>query len=230
MIWLAMATSGDPCSIAVCDDKGLVAERTFRHRMRLSERLMGDTESVLMDAGIELAEVDAFAVDLGPGSFTGVRIGVTAIKTWADLFAKPVVGVSALETAAMPLTGAHAEIVVPMIRARPGAVYTSAYDGRTGAEIAPPHLLTADGMSAMAEGWGGKRVTVTGDGWPPFADLLETAAGEHGIAMALVSSEAPAASSIVEIARARFAKGQTDSAIDLIPLYIAPPPIGGKAK
>src|SRR4051812_30284933 len=131
MIWLGMATSGDPCSIAVCDEKGLLVERSFRHRMRLSERLIGDVEAVLADAGVELSAVDAFAVDLGPGSFTGVRIGVTAIKTWADLLSRPVVGISALQAVAFPLIGSHAELIVTLIRARPGAVYAASYEGST---------------------------------------------------------------------------------------------------
>src|SRR5690348_16500250 len=111
MIVLAVETSGDLCSVAVRDGQGTLAARAFRHRMHLSERLIVDVEAVLADAGIGLEAVEAFAIGIGPGSFTGVRIGVTTVKTWADVLARPVCGVSALDAMAADYPVATAGIV-----------------------------------------------------------------------------------------------------------------------
>src|SRR5215510_5074121 len=97
---LAVETTADLCSIAIRTDSCTLVERSFRHRMHLSERLIDDVDSLLKDAGLELRNIELFAVGVGPGSFTGVRIGVTTVKTWSDLMAKSVAGVTSLDALA----------------------------------------------------------------------------------------------------------------------------------
>jgi tRNA threonylcarbamoyladenosine biosynthesis protein TsaB len=230
MIILSVATSGDPCSVAVTDERGLLAERAFRHRMHLSERLMDDVDAVLKDAGVALGEVDAYAVDLGPGSFTGVRIGVTAVKTWADLLSRPVAGIHALEASAYTLLGQHSDIVCPVIRARPGAVYSALYDGQEGSEIRPPEMLSGDELVAALKVWRVKRITLCAEGWSSAGELLGDAIGRIKAEVSFVRPRPLYASVFAEIARKRIAEGRTNTAMDLVPLYIAPPPIGPKAK
>jgi tRNA threonylcarbamoyladenosine biosynthesis protein TsaB len=100
MLILALEMTADVCSIAIRDDKGIIAERAFLHGMHLSERLIDDVDAILKDAGITLDDVEGFGVGIGPGSFTGVRIGVTTVKTWAFVRKKPVVGVCSLDALA----------------------------------------------------------------------------------------------------------------------------------
>jgi tRNA threonylcarbamoyladenosine biosynthesis protein TsaB len=230
MIVLSIATSGDPCSIAVCDDKGLLVERIFRHRMRLSERLVGDVESVLADADTTLEAIDAFVVDLGPGSFTGVRIGVTTVKTWADLLAKPVVGVHALEALAHPFLGQHSDLVVPIIRARPGSVYAAVYSGFQGEELRAPELTTGAELAAALAKWRVKRITLCADGWATADELLGGRAASMRAELALVRPGPTTASTFAAVAWKRLLRGESDQAVELAPLYIAPPPIGTKGK
>ena len=87
---LAMDTSGDVCSIAVLRGGKLISEHIFRHGMHLSERLLEHVEAVLADADAKPAEVDLFGVGLGPGSFTGTRIGVMTLKTFAFMLERPI--------------------------------------------------------------------------------------------------------------------------------------------
>ena len=225
MIVLAVATSGDPCSVAVTDARGLIAERTFRHRMHLSERLIDDVDLVLKDAEVTLEAVDAFAVDLGPGSFTGVRIGVTAVKTWADLLTKPVAGVHALEAAAAPFLGQHSDLVVSVIRARPGLVYAAVYDS-DGSELSAPAMLTGEQLGAELKRWRIKRITVCATGWDSARELLGESLDRIRAEVALVKPHQPHASVIAHIAVKRLGAGAVVPAEDLVPLYVAPPPIG----
>ncbi|MBM3496515.1 MAG: tRNA (adenosine(37)-N6)-threonylcarbamoyltransferase complex dimerization subunit type 1 TsaB, partial [Armatimonadetes bacterium] len=121
---LAIATSADTCSVALLADEEVVAIRTFAHEMRLLERLVPIMDAVLSDASVTLAEVDLLATDLGPGSFTGIRIGITTIKTIAWAQGKQAVGIPSLECIAAE---ARREHVVALIRARPGLAYRQVF-------------------------------------------------------------------------------------------------------
>lgn len=231
MIILAVSTSGDLCSLAISDDDGVIVERVFRHRMHLSERMIGDVEEILRDAGITLEEIGSIAVDVGPGSFTGVRVGVTAVKVWADALARPVVGVSALECAAYPHFGQFATAVMPMIRARPGAVYTSMFEGASGAHLRSPELLEVEAVAELIKESQLPRLTICGDGWEPYRELIEQSALTVNCAVAFGPVRALSAGILGKIARERMAAGaKTNNPIELVPLYVAPPPIGPAAK
>ena len=96
-LMLAMDTSGDVCSVAALRNGQFVVEHAFRHGMHLSERLFGHIEGVLKEADAVLDDVTAFAIGVGPGSFTGTRIGVMTLKTLAVVQNKPLYGVNSLE-------------------------------------------------------------------------------------------------------------------------------------
>jgi tRNA threonylcarbamoyladenosine biosynthesis protein TsaB len=91
-------------------------------------------EFLLSDLSLKLDQFDLFAVSAGPGSFTGLRVGLTAAKGWAEVYKKPVVGVSALEAVAIQCS-ARTFAVVPVLDARRGQVYFGVYR-RTGAGLA----------------------------------------------------------------------------------------------
>ena len=83
MTFLAFDTSGEMCVLALAEEDGAVqAVSVFESQRTLSRRLMGEVDSLLTRNGLTLADLTAFAVGLGPGSFTGVRVGVTTAKTW----------------------------------------------------------------------------------------------------------------------------------------------------
>jgi tRNA threonylcarbamoyladenosine biosynthesis protein TsaB len=192
--------------------------------------LISDVEALLEDAGVGLSEVDAFAVDIGPGSFTGVRIGVTTAKTWADLLDKPLVGVSALEAIAFGYSGLGFDLVVPTIRARPGAFYVAGFSGSDGGEELPAGMATSEDITALVRGWKGKAVLFCGDGWTPFEEVLRQAAVEREVTLTFKRAEPLRAGTFADIAMTKYQVGVESHPIDLVPLYIASPPIGPKAQ
>lgn len=97
---LAIETSGDVSRLAVVGPDGLLAELAFRHRMELSGRIAVEVGEVLRMAGLEVAGVEGVAVSAGPGSFTGLRIGVTFAKSFAFARGIPVTGVGTLDAIA----------------------------------------------------------------------------------------------------------------------------------
>src|ERR1700689_5881079 len=111
-------------------------------------------EFLLSDLSLKLDQFDVFAVSAGPGSFTGLRVGLTAAKGWAEVYRKPVVGVSALEAVAVQARGGNT-VLVPALDARRGQIYFGVY--RTTAEGL---ALYGGGFVGMPRGVVGELVTL----------------------------------------------------------------------
>jgi tRNA threonylcarbamoyladenosine biosynthesis protein TsaB len=91
-----------------------------------SSRLFRHLDFLLNDLSLRLDQFDMFAVCAGPGSFTGLRVGLTAAKGWAEVYRKPVAGISALEAVAVQVSGSSA-VLVPVLDARRGQIYFGVY-------------------------------------------------------------------------------------------------------
>ncbi len=97
---LAIESTGAICGVAVLQQGTLIGSIRLRHGLNLSGNLLHATDWLLQRCQLTLQQVDAFAVDVGPGSFTGLKIGVMLAKTWAHALGKPLVAVSAFEACA----------------------------------------------------------------------------------------------------------------------------------
>ncbi|MED1948408.1 MULTISPECIES: tRNA (adenosine(37)-N6)-threonylcarbamoyltransferase complex dimerization subunit type 1 TsaB [Brevibacillus] len=123
---LAIDTSNLVLSVAVVEEERVLAEMTTNQQKNHSVRLM-DCVSELLDAtGTAPEDLSGFGVANGPGSYTGVRIGVASAKSMAWSLNVPVIGVSSLEVIAMNATG-FSGLIVPLFDARRGQVYTGCY-------------------------------------------------------------------------------------------------------
>ncbi len=225
MIILALDTSGETCSVAVADGAVIRAEYVFRHERRLIERLPRTVQFVLMDAGLAMSDVDAFAVGLGPGSFTGVRVGVTFAKVWAMATGKPVVGVSSLDALAMPyITSGAPRIMIAPTRKIESVVgfYPAWWDFDE--KIALTVLPHAEIVSRARELWG--------TNWTePFligehAQAVWQTFPQHEINLVTFVEDYAHASVVATLAYRRLERGEPDDADSLVPLYVTPPPTG----
>ena len=120
---LALDTTTDICSIGLADESGLIGEYNFAHKMDLSRRLMPNVVSMLKDVGMEVKDVEALGVSLGPGSFTGLRIGVTTAKMLAQTLDLPIVGIVTLDLLAHQFDYLSSALVCPLVKVRKGEVY-----------------------------------------------------------------------------------------------------------
>lgn len=126
MNMLAVDTSTLVLSIAVLNEQKVLGEKSTNLKKNHSVRLMPAIDELLTDLDMTLADMDLFAVTAGPGSYTGVRIGVTTIKTLAWTLNKPFISVSTLDVMAM--NGLHFPgNIVPLIDARRDQTYASVY-------------------------------------------------------------------------------------------------------
>lgn len=131
MIWLGIDTSNAPLSVALVEDGRILAEQTSSLKQTHSIQAMPAVEQLLTAAGLKPADLSAIAVAEGPGSYTGVRIGVTLAKTLAWTLGIPLIGVSSLEVLAA--NGAPFEgVICPLFDARRNHVYCGLYKWKAG--------------------------------------------------------------------------------------------------
>lgn len=173
---LAVDTSTLSCGVAVTDGKGLLSECLFTSQQTHSRHLLGMVEETLARSGLTLSELDGFGVTRGPGSFTGLRIGMSVVKGLAEVAGKPVVGVSSLE--ALARGAALAEMpVLAMVDARKGEVYAALYapDGKGGVvELSPPEAIRPEVLVTRVTG----PLLCLGTGAVAYAGLFRERLGE----------------------------------------------------
>jgi tRNA threonylcarbamoyladenosine biosynthesis protein TsaB len=138
MIILSIDTTTLSCSVALLQENTLLAEATLNIKKTHSERLMPLLDNLLKESGIERDAIDAIAVAAGPGSFTGLRIGVSTARALAQGLGIPVVSVCTLDALAEAIP-VPAVLICPLLDARRSQVYTAIYRR----SLEPPHRLTA---------------------------------------------------------------------------------------
>lgn len=216
---LAIDTSTMMATVAVTDEDKILGSYSLNQDMTHSEKLVPMVEQVLSNLNIKIEDIDLYAVGLGPGSFTGLRIGLATVKAWAHLFDKPLVGVSSLEGLAYNL--AYNELVVPMIDARRSRVYTAIYSWQAGQlkEVMPVSLLEIDELLEKLKGY--PKITVNGDGALLYKDKLEEGLGDK-LEFAHPGQLYSQASSICKLGLDKYKSGQRDDYFTLAPDYFRP--------
>jgi tRNA threonylcarbamoyladenosine biosynthesis protein TsaB len=176
---LALDTTTKGGSMAVVHDGLVRAERAGDPEVTYGERLPGELETVLYEAGVRIEDIDLFAVAAGPGSFTGLRVGIATIQGLAMARARRVVAVSALEALARAATNPDRTIATWMDAQR-GEVFAALYaaDGRDiliPPVAAPPPVV----LDAWAESRATERSIFIGDGAVRHTEFLRKALGDR---------------------------------------------------
>lgn len=219
---LAIDTSTTMAGIAVVDEQGLLAEYMLNDKKTHSQKLVPMLQELLDSMKLTPADIDVFAAVTGPGSFTGLRIGVTTIKALAYAVKKPVVGITSLDALANAVTISDGAIVCPMMDARNNQVYTALY--RAG-----------NGLMSNTSGYMGVHISelvrqieemnmnviFTGDGVFLHRDFLKIELGDRCVFMPdfmLQQMAAPAAQMALSLAL----RSETINSFDLAPFYLRP--------
>jgi tRNA threonylcarbamoyladenosine biosynthesis protein TsaB len=127
---LALDTSSPSGSLAVLRDEKVIGVVSTATGEVYSSRMFRELEFLLGELSLRMDEFDLLSVAAGPGSFTGLRVGLTAVKGWAEVYGKPIAAVSALEAVAVQ-AHSNAALIVPVLDARRGQLYFGLYR-RTG--------------------------------------------------------------------------------------------------
>lgn len=175
---LAVDTSSNVASVAIVEDEKLICECILNNKLTHSQTLMPMIDEVFKKSEIKPDDIDLFAVSYGPGSFTGLRIGVTTVKGLAHATKKPVCGINTLEALAYNLPFCP-YIISPIMDARREQVYNSFYRWENGVlkEIVSPRAISLDEcMKELLEY--NENVVFLGDGVPVFRNKITEFLGD----------------------------------------------------
>ena len=215
MLICSIDSSATPASVCLLEDGKLVAEYYLNTGFTHSQTLMAMLESVLLISGRKAEEIDLYAVNSGPGSFTGVRIGVSAVKGMAYAQDKPCVEISTLESMAYNFLGSHA-IICACMDARRKQVYHGLF------RVDGDHVerLCEDKAIAIDELLGGlpkgEEIILVGDG----AELVYQSADDPAVRLAPPNLRYQRASSVALAAVEIYKRGEVVSPAALMPRYL----------
>lgn len=226
---LAVDTCSKSCSVAASDSGHLVGEMTTLRRQTHSRHIMRMIDMALEMSGMAIEEVDAFGVTRGPGSFTGLRIGISTVKGLALAAGKPMVGVSSLEALAWPMSLSDG-LVCALLDAGKGEVYSACYrftngqfavDSNLGPDKASGILLSAEKVIPPQEVLSGitEPCRFVGDGARAYADMIGERLGDKA-RFPPDGYHVIRASSVARMAFVRLKRGAADDIDDFIPKYI----------
>lgn len=217
---LAIDTSAQVASVCVLDETVVLSEFSVNNKLTHSQTLMPMVESALCCAKLSLNDIDAFAVSAGPGSFTGIRIGVSAIKGLAYATGKPCVPVSTLEALAHNVNTDG--IVCAAMDARCGQVYNALFRQSAGAlsRLCADRAISIKDLGADLLKFD-ENIFLVGDG----ADLCYNGLGSENQALRPVPAhlKLQRASSVGLVALEQLQAGKSCSAAELMPVYLRLP-------
>ena len=221
MITLAFDSTAKAASVAVCDDEKLLALYNIDNGLTQSELLLPMAENMLKSLKLTFDDVDLLACAVGPGSFTGVRIGVALVKGIAFGKNIPCISVSTLDELAENLAGLDG-IIVPCMDARRQQVYTATYRGKGGTldKLTPDRAIAiaelAEELKAFDE-----PIYLVGDGYEVT---------KRGLAAAgILTKETPKllitenAYSVAIAAKRKYDNGEITTDLEIAPTYLRMP-------
>lgn len=220
---LAVECSAGPASAAIIEDGRILGQASVNVKITHSQTLMPMIKGILDNSFTALSDIDGIAVSAGPGSFTGIRIGIAAVKGLAAPCDLPCAAVSTLRAMAEPFRGENA-IICAVMDARCNQVYNALFEvcGDTVTRLCDDRALMCDELcKEIAEICkGGKRVIVTGDGTDLFYPFVSEIAG---VCAANETLKFQSAASVGLASEEMFKSGDTVTADALLPVYLRLP-------
>ena len=216
---LALDTSTNVATVAILENDVIIGEYSCNRGKTHSQKLMPMIQNLLEKVGLSATDIDAFAASIGPGSFTGLRIGVTTAKAMAFAVQKPVISISTLDALAYNLQMSNA-LICPMIDARNSQVFTAIYkfvDGRLEklTDYMGIHINELTDIIRPMEG----KIVLLGDACNMHKDYFIGEVGER-VSIAPPNIALAKASSVAVLARNAFVDGKLESCYDMVPFYL----------
>ena len=219
MILLAIDTCDSRGSVSLVRENGVVATVVHESGEPYSSWLFAEVGRLVKSAVGDLSRIQAYGVANGPGSFTGLRVGLTAVKGWAELYERPVIAVSRLEAVAVQ-SRSNSGWVGAFLDAYRGQVFGGLYrkEGRQLTTVGQEMVGSPEEFVAWALSQAGGRNVA----WiSPDAQLLASLAEEPGCAhMEVEPASIPLAAAIREIAAERLQRGMVTDALHLDANYV----------
>ena len=222
MIILAFDGTAKCASCAVLRDDACLGEYNIDNGLTQSELLLPMAESLMKSLKLNFSDVDLYATSVGPGSFTGVRIGAALVKGLAFGRNIPCASVSTLDALAENARGLKG-IIVPAMDARRGQVYTAIFrcDGENMEKLTEDLAISIKDLASMLREYGSEHIYLVGDGY----EVARKGLTEDGLTIEITPKALrnESAASVARVALRQYNEGQTVSDSELSPTYLRLP-------
>ena len=220
MLILGITTSTAQVGCAIGGHEGVLGSISSARGRRHAETLIPAIEFLCRQTRVELADIGAVAVDLGPGLFTGLRVGVAAGKALSHARRLPMIGVSSLDLVAFPMRHSPRRIVCAIDAGR-GELFHASYRQSPGGvqRVTAPEVTSPDDLASDLIAVG-EDVLLAGDGALRYQSTFEPI---RGVELADQSEAYPTAGSLVQLAHARALREDFVNPAELTPMYLRKP-------
>ncbi|KPL04550.1 MAG: hypothetical protein AMJ90_00455 [candidate division Zixibacteria bacterium SM23_73_2] len=214
---LGIDTATMLASIGIIEDEKVLVEMKFDVKITYSEVLLYFVDYLLRSSNLKTTDLDGFSVSIGPGSFTGLRIGLSTVKGLSFSTGKPVVAVPTLDALA-----SHALFsfypVVPLIDAKKNQVYSAVYDTKNGQikRKSPYFAISLEDLVRKLSG----RVLFSGPGVFVFRKRLEKLMKKKKAYYLLGETALPSGVAVAKLGFEKLKKGKIEDLSSLVPLYV----------
>jgi tRNA threonylcarbamoyladenosine biosynthesis protein TsaB len=215
---LSIDTAGRSDAIGLIDDRRVLADFVGEGTHNSLQDTIININAVLGDAGLTLADVDGLAVGIGPGSWTGVRVGITVGKMMAYATGKPICGIPSLDALAYQ-TGDVPELICPVVHAGRGNIYAAFYRRRGGIAVKEGQYA-AGPIEGLLTGIK-EPVLFVGEAVQAHRQAISALLGN--LAQFTEASQERRGAATALLALPRFERGETDNALSLVPVYLKEP-------
>lgn len=214
---LAIDASGLSGSVAYISDYKLVGEYYICHKLTHSQTIMPMLEHLRKIIGLDLEQVDAVAVTSGPGSFTGIRIGVATAKAMALALGVPIIGMPTLDVMAYNITFTN-QLICPIMDARRNQVYTSIYKWQEN-KLQRIEDYLAISIDELLDKVSDQEVIFLGDGVDVMRNkIIETMGDKAHFAPSFLHMQR--ASVLAHLACEAYQNGKVEDANNFVPMYL----------
>jgi N6-L-threonylcarbamoyladenine synthase len=199
-------------------ETGIVSKMSIVVNLNHSDTIMEAVDCVLKFSGIKKRELSAIAVTIGPGSFTGVRVGLAVAMGIAFSLGIKIKAISTLDILAMQVS-AESELVIPLVDARKGRVFYSVYKNEDGIKTKMEEYSDIE-LAVLLENYKEKKTVFTGDGAKNYRSEIEKTMGKNALFQSSHDINVDAGK-LCEIAVERLQDGEGDNIFGLEPIYVA---------
>lgn len=216
---LAVDTSCAVATVAVMENEKLLGEYILNHKKTHSQKIVPMIKEMMDSLELTSADIDIFAASSGPGSFTGLRIGITTVKAMAYAVNKPLISVPTLDALAYNIPISES-LICPIMDARNDQVYTAVYKSENGVQIKTTEYMGIP-VKELIQLVRGKnqKVIFVGDAVKMYRALLTEELGDK-VEFAPGNLLLQRASSVAQIALIKAALGEMENCFDMVPFYL----------
>ncbi len=213
---LGIDTSARSLGVAIAENGNILITCEKNFGLRHSQDLIPTIKDLLKKLSLEIKDIDGIAVSLGPGSFTGLRVGVTAAKALAIASGKPVIGIPTLDVIAHNAYY-YPGTICPIVDARKKLLYAALYKNKNGSlkKLSQYLLISPDALVKKIK----EKTLFIGDGITAYGRAIEKAVGRKA-EFAPPRFWLPKAENVALLGWEKLKKGKKDDPLKLVPLYL----------